>query len=155
MAPKVAWPFSLVVVAIVTTSLIGCESPSVTQEVRPQATPTIRPTLPMPTMDHFQKERAEAIVRHFGVVERINGGQEWESGRITRADLAGALGVSVQARWSEPIDSSGPWFLVHCKGRRKSLSTESWTGITQIEVTIDVLGGAHYWSAVHGWLQAA
>ncbi len=128
----------LLMMAIIATPLLGCEPPSATQEVSLQATPTIRPTLPMPTMAPYQKEAAAETVRYFGVVERINGDQDWDTGLIERTDLAGALGVPLQVMWSDPVDSSGPWFLIHCKGRRKSLSTESWTGITMMEVTVDM-----------------
>ena len=140
MAPRVIEPLLLVMVAIITTQLLGCEPPPATQEVRPQASPTIRPTLPMPTLAHYEKEGAAEIVQFLGVVERINGDQDWDPGLVVRTDLAGALGISVQVIWADPVDSSGPWFLIHCKGRRKSLSTEPRTGITQMEVTIDRLG---------------
>ena len=140
MAPRVIEPLLLVMVAIITTQLLGCEPPPATQEVRPQASPTIRPTLPMGTISPYDKKRAASIVGAYGVVERINGGQDWDTGLIAFADLAGGLGVSVQVEWSDPVDSSGPWFVIHCKGRRKSLSTESRTGITQMEVTINRLG---------------
>ena len=140
MAPRAIGTLLWLTMAIIATPLLGCEPPSATQEVSLQATPTIRPTLPMPTMAPYQKEAEAETVRYFGVVERINGDQDWDTGLIERTDLAGALGVSVQAIWSDPVDSSGPWFLIHWKGRRKSLSTESRTGITMMEVTINMVG---------------
>ena len=78
MAPRVIEPLLLVMVAIITTQLLGCEPPPATQEVRPQASPTIRPTLPMPTLAHYEKEGAAEIVQFLEIwpesgVGRVSG----------------------------------------------------------------------------------
>ena len=83
------------------------------------------------------------IVRVSGVVERINGGQEWEPGQISRADLAGALGVSVEAVWREPVENSGPWHVIHCEGTRRSVVPESWSQITRIKVIVRLEHPSH------------
>ena len=88
MAPRVIGTLLLLMMAIIATPLLGCEPPSVTQEVRLQATPTIRPTMAMPTIAPYEKQTAAEIVRIRGVLERINGDQDWDTGLIARTDLA-------------------------------------------------------------------
>ena len=136
-----------IMVMVIPGVALGCGSQPKDREdlspMSPTALPTLTPTAgPTPTNPPLlkrQKDTVVAIVRASGVVERINEGQEWESGRITRADLAGALGVSVEVKWREPVESSGPWVLVHCEGTRKSVISESWSQVTRMEVVIDLL----------------
>ena len=135
----------MTVVLLVTT--IGCDSVPVGPRDLPPASPTMRPTTEMSATVQLtkrplfsdDKESAVAIIQASGVVESINGGQEWEAGRITHTHLAGTLGVAVEVKWREPVESSGPWMEVHCKGTRVSEISESWSQITQLEVIVGII----------------
>ena len=132
-----------IMAVVVLAVALGCgsapEEPEDPQPISPTMSPTPRPTRPIPPLAAGQKDNAVHMVESSGVEETINGGQEWETGRITRADLAGALGVSVEVKWREPVESSGPWYLIHCEGIRKSVTSETWRNITRLEVIVDLL----------------
>ena len=134
---------TFIMAIVVLTIALGCGSPPVDQGDQLRVSPTVsrmpKPTRPMPPLAAGQKDNAVHMVESSGVVETINGGQEWETGRIARADLAGALGVSVEVEWMEPVESSGPWYLIHCEGIRKSVTSETWRNITRLEVIVDLL----------------
>ena len=75
-----------------------------------------------PYLTDEEEQNAAAIVRESGVVERINDGQDWEADfQVSRRanSLAGTRGVRVEVVWKDPVDSAGPWALVHCGGTRK------------------------------------
>ena len=84
------------------------------------------------------KQNAVAIVRKSGVVETINKDQDWEPDRIYRIKLAGTEGVKLDAIWEGPVESSGPWSLIHCQGTRKSSTSERWSKVTRLVVFVDM-----------------
>ncbi len=92
---------------------------------------------PIPLSEQY-KEEALNIVKESGVVEGINGGQDWEAARIARASLAGTEGVRVDITWSEPVESSGPWSVLHCSGTLKAFSTNRWRQATRLEIVVDM-----------------
>ena len=67
-----------------------------------------------------------------------SGDQEWQPDRIYRAKIAGKEGVTLDAKWDDPVDSTGPWVLVHCQGTRQSFSTEQWRQITRLVFFVDM-----------------
>lgn len=141
--------FMVMTWGVATAATLSCGSMPASSEVPPTVPPSAEPRLNPPAVSPLvnrptnpplirsQKDSAVALVRDSGVVESINGGQEWEPGRISRTDLAGALAVSVEAVWRKPVESSGPWHVIHCKGTRRSVISESWSQITRLEVILD------------------
>ena len=83
-------------------------------------------------MTEQEQEDVVNIVRASGVVERINGGQEWGPGRLAWSSLAGTTAGGLDVVWREPVDSSGPWSLIHCSGTIKVSSVENWRKITRL-----------------------
>ena len=72
------------------------------------------PTGFYPTEEEMQA--GAKILRESGIVERINGGQEWEplhrsSGYIWQK---GTRRLRVEAKWAEPLSHSGPWSWTAC-----------------------------------------
>ena len=99
--------------------------------------PAVPIATPIP-LSEKDKDEAVNIVKESGVVEGINGGQDWEAARIARASLAGTEGVRVDITWSEPVESSGPWSVLHCGGTLKALAPTPWRQVTRLKVTVDM-----------------
>ena len=79
------------------------------------------PTGPITTtLSKEDREDAIRIVKTSGVVESINGNQNWEADLVLSTKIAGTEGVRLEALWSEPVESSGPWSLMHCRGTLKT-----------------------------------
>ena len=94
-----------------------------------------------PYLTDEEEQNAAAIVRESGVVERINNGQDWEADfRVSRRanSLAGTRGVRVEVVWKDPVDSAGPWALVHCGGTRKVVHKQPWSQITRLVTWVDL-----------------
>ena len=102
--------------------------------------PAVPIATPIP-LSEKDKDEAVNIVKESGVVEGINGGQDWETTRIDRVSLAGSEGIAVHARWSEPVDSSGPWSVLHCDGTLRTFGTAHWRQVTRLEVVVDMKAG--------------
>ncbi len=99
------------------------------------------PAVPIPTptpLPEQYKEEALNIVKESGVVEGINGGQDWEVTGTFRAELAGSEAVSIHVAWSEPVESTGPWSVISCSGTLKSFSEERWSQVTRLRVKVDM-----------------
>ena len=99
--------------------------------------PAVPIATPIP-LSEKDKDEAVNIVKESGVVEGINGGQDWETTRIVRTSLAGSEGIALHVRWSEPVESSGPWPLIRCSGTLKMFSTARWSQVTELRVTVDM-----------------
>ena len=101
-------------------------------------------SLPIPTgptttpLSKQDKEDVIAIVKRSGVVEIINQGQAWEPENIYRSKIAGTEGVRLEAIWSNPIESSGPWSLMHCSGTVRAFTRESWSQVTRLVLWVDM-----------------
>ncbi len=112
------------------------------------AAPIVTPT-PLPEQ---YKEEALNIVKESGVVEDINGGQDWEVTGIFRAELAGSEGVSIHVAWSEPVESTGPWSIIHCSGTLRSVTTDPWSQVKLLRVKVDMKAksvvGVGVWASV-------
>lgn len=80
------------------------------------------------------------ILRASGIVERINGGQEWESVH----HLSGYTGqrgtrrLTVEAKWAVPVAHSGPWSWTACDEPRKVVTHQRYSNITLLEAWIDL-----------------
>ena len=97
------------------------------------------PTAPTPPpLSEQDREDAVAIVKRSGVVENINQGQDWEPEHIYRAKIKGTEGIRLEPKWSRPVESSGPWSLLHCSGTIKAFTTESWSQVTRLVVWVDM-----------------
>ena len=95
----------------------------------------------MPYLTGQQKQEAEQIIRASGVVELVNGGQGWDADwRVLRRanSIPGTQGVRVEVFWERPVDSSGPWSLVKCRGTRKISHTQKWGHITRLVTWVDL-----------------
>ena len=96
-----------------------------------------------PYLTDEEEQNAAAIVRESGVVERINSGQDWEADfEVSRRanSLAATRGVRVEVVWKGPVDSAGPWALVHCGGTRKVVHKQPWSQITRLVTWVDLEG---------------
>ena len=96
-----------------------------------------------PYLTDEEEQNAAAIVRESGVVEQINNGQDWEAdfqGSRRANSLAGTRGVRVEVVWKDPVDSAGPWALVHCGGTRKVAHKQLWSQITRLVTWVDLEG---------------
>ena len=96
-----------------------------------------------PYLTDEEEQNAAAIVRESGVVEQINNGQDWEADfQVSRRanSLAGTRGVRVEVVWKDPVDSAGPWALVHCGGTRKVVHKQPWSQITRLVTWVDLEG---------------
>ena len=97
------------------------------------------PTAPTPPpLSEQDREDAVAIVKRSGVVESINQGQDWEPENIYRAKIKGTEGILLEPKWSRPVESSGPWSVLHCSGTIKAFTTESWSQVTRLVVWVDM-----------------
>ena len=76
------------------------------------------------------------VLRESGIVEQINGGQEWEPDLTTRRRASRT--TSIQAVWDKPVSHSGPWSWHECRGKRKVSFKQSWTEITGIEAVVNL-----------------
>ena len=56
----------------------------------------------------------------------------------TPTAVAGTQAISFEAKWEEPVDHEGPWSLIKCKGTRKLVSPIEWSGVTRVEVIVDI-----------------
>ncbi len=88
------------------------------------------------------------ILRASGIVERINGGQEWEP--VHRVSgytwQRGTRRLTVEAKWAVPVEHSGPWSWTNCDEPRKVVTHQRYSNITILEAWIDLDEGRvlHY-----------
>ena len=99
-------------------------------------------SLPIPTplpLDEAAKQAAVDIVRQSGAVERIAGNQSWTPSYFFRSAIAGTTnGVGFNASWEQPVESSGPWSLVRCRGTRVFSSSNVWADVTRLKIDVDL-----------------
>ena len=81
------------------------------------------------------------IVRESGVVEAINGGQEWvvdTNISPPRTPLHGRAGTALEIVWATPVESSGPWSAIRCNGSRKYVHKQRFSDINRLVVYVDL-----------------
>ena len=91
-----------------------------------------------PTTEEMQA--GAEILRASGIVERINGGQEWEPvHRISGyTSQRGTRKLTVEARWAEPVEHSGPWSWTACDEPRMVVTHTRYSNITILDAWIDL-----------------
>ena len=99
-------------------------------------------------------EAGAEILRASGIVERINGGQEWEPvHRVSGyTGQRGTRRLTVEAKWAVPVEHSGPWSWAECDEPRKVVTRQRWSNITILDAWIDLDEGRvlHYDPSVWG-----
>ena len=87
-----------------------------------------------------EMEAGAEILRASGIVEQINGGQEWEPVHRVFGDTwqRGTRRLIVEAKWSEPVEHSGPWSWTDCDEPRKVVTRQKWSNITILGAWIDL-----------------
>ena len=92
-------------------------------------------------LNEEQERTAVYIIKRSGIVERMNGGQDWSPVfRFPTAAnaLPGENAVRIEVTWDTPLDGSGPWALIHCQGTRKVVHTQRWSRITSLVTWVDL-----------------
>ena len=95
----------------------------------------------MPYLTDRQKQEAEEIIRASGIVELVNGGQGWDADwRTLRSanSIPGTKGVTVEVFCERPVDGSGPWSLVKCRGTRKISHNQKWSHVSRLVTWVDL-----------------
>ena len=88
-----------------------------------------------------QKQEAAEIIRASGIVKLVNRGQDWEADwrALRKANsIPGTKGVTVKVFWERPVDGSGPWSLIKCRGTRTISHTQKWSQITRLVTWVDL-----------------
>ena len=95
---------------------------------------------PLPTVSDEELVEALRVAKASGVIERINGGQEWSHDHVYVyiRKFDGVETVKFHAVWETPVESSGPWVLIWCQGTRKLTTYARWTNITRLSVAVDI-----------------
>ena len=91
-----------------------------------------------PTTEEMQA--GAEILRASGIVERINGGQEWEPvHRVSGyTGQRGTRRLTVEAQWAAPVAHSGPWSWTACNEPRKVVTHQRYSNITLLDAWIDL-----------------
>ena len=95
----------------------------------------------MPYLTDLQKQETEEIIRASGIVELVNGGQGWDADwRTLRSatSIPDTEGVTVEVFWERPVDGSGPWSLVKCRGTRKISHSQKWSHMSRLVTWVDL-----------------
>lgn len=91
---------------------------------------------PVPELSEEVQEGAVTLVRTSGIVEEINGDQEWAAKDVHSTGPRGDL-VSFLATWETPVVHSGPWYWLKCGYERYSKAEVSWSNIKSLMFTVD------------------
>ena len=85
-----------------------------------------------PTKEEMQA--GAEVLRASGIVEQINGGQEWEPvHRVSGyTGQRGTLRLAVEAKWAVPVAHSGPWSWTACDEPRKVVTHQRYSNITLV-----------------------
>ncbi len=81
------------------------------------------------------------ILRESGIVERVNGGQEWKPDLTVRHRVYNRFGTQrlpVEAEWDIPVEGSGPWSWFECYGTRKVSLKQRWSQITRLKAWVNL-----------------
>ena len=87
-----------------------------------------------------EMEAGAEILRASGIVERINGGQEWEPlHRVSGyTGQRGTRRLKVEAKWAVPVEHSGPWSWTECDEPRRVVTHQRYSNITILDARIDL-----------------
>ena len=91
-----------------------------------------------PTKEEMQA--GAEILRASGILEQINGGQEWEPvHRVSGyTGQRGTRRLAVEAKWAVAVAHSGPWSWTACDEPRKVVTHQPYSNITLLEAWIDL-----------------
>ena len=91
-----------------------------------------------PTTEEMQA--GVGILRTSGIVERINGGQQWEPvHRVSGyTGQRGTRRLTVEAKWAKPVAHSGPWSWTACNEPRKVVTHQRYSNMTLLDARIDL-----------------
>ena len=91
-----------------------------------------------PTTEEMQA--GADILRASGIVERINGGQEWKPVHRVSGYTAqrGTRRLTVEAKWALPVEHSGPWSWTSCDEPRRVVTHQRYSNITLLDAWIDL-----------------
>ena len=87
-----------------------------------------------------QKREATEIIEDSGIVERINGGQDWVASNGYAKDVGRTSVVRLHASWENPVVSSGTWVDVDCQGTRLIKISRQFTNVTRLTFYVDTEG---------------
>ena len=135
--PKIHHPRILLALLLV-MGLIGGTVAVIANDQDPYGAPV---SLPIPTplpLDEAEKQDAIAVLRQSGVVGQVAGAQPWTASDFYRRPIGDTTGVYLIATWEQPVEYSGPWRVAMCQGTRAVELPGTWTGITQLAVTVDI-----------------
>lgn len=99
------------------------------------------PNLTVTPPSAIQKQGALGIVASSGIVEKVNGGQDWEAHQFWTTEIDGVSLIEVYVRWEEPAESSGPWQSLVCKQTRVAVTPASVKDISRLYLLVDIYGG--------------
>ena len=90
-----------------------------------------------------EMEAGAEILRASGIVEQVNGGQEWKP--VHRVSgytwQRGTRRLDVEAKWAVPVEHSGPWSWTACDEPRRVVTRQQYSNITIMEAWIDLDDG--------------
>ena len=98
----------------------------------------VKPTR-VPLTDE-QKRDIVAITQESGIVESINGGQDWIVERMGKGGIDGYEAASLRVKWQEPVDGQGPWLIRKCAGRNLIVTMFGIRNFTRLRIHVDLEG---------------
>jgi hypothetical protein len=100
--------------------------------------PAPLPAIPVAEgMTDDEKRGAADIIEVSGIVESVNGNQEWEVEASYDSSLPNRDGALVKVVWDNPVSHSGPWSSIHCRGAIKRVGTRTFSNVKTLAVYVD------------------
>lgn len=105
----------------------------------------------VPPLSETQNEEAVEIAREAGLIDQIAGDQPWTASDFFRIDITSSSNAIVfNASWDNPVESSGPWRNVNCRGSRVFESFITWADVHMLRVIVDLDGRQVVGTGVRG-----
>ena len=96
----------LIVVSVLLLAVVSCGTTLPPSDPAPHIISGLGQ--PNRTMTAIQRQGVLDIVASSGIVEQVNGGQDWEAYQFWATEIDGVSLIEVYVRWDEPVESSGP-----------------------------------------------
>ena len=87
-----------------------------------------------------KNREAVEVIEGSGIVEEINGDQEWTASNGYTKDVGGKSVVRLHVTWDNPVASSGPWVDVECQGTRQLKGSRQFGNVTKLTFYVDTNG---------------
>ena len=86
-----------------------------------------------------EAQAAESALRGSGLIDQINGGQEWKVDYYTtsRSGLE-KIGVYMVVSWADDVSSSGPWIALNCKDNVRVEREVLWHELRALTVALSL-----------------